>query len=295
MAELKLLPNARNLVAVLLTVIVGHTLIQRATAQDASAEQAKLRKMELETKSRTAYENIRPVIERISVGDSRSKVLEIVNWDEKKTSLITVRDSKGKAISGTIYLFYPGVLTPFNIDSYVIPSKRGERLNEIHFGYLDDLMLRPRKVIILEQGMVKTIVDISDPIEELRQPGRQQPQSGAETKKEDLRFFFRKEAYEKLFLTKRDQITTGMHWWEVFTLLKANYLVKPDLQSFTIMCAGLLNAERPPESTKGADGIRTVYPFGYMEGDVEYPQWEVIMLNRRVVEVRPYKDAKQNR
>lgn len=79
-----------------------------------------------------------------------------------------------------------------------------------------------------------------------------------------------------------------MHWWEVFTLLEANYLADPDLQSFTIMCPGLLNAHRPPQSTETADGIRGVYPFGYMVGDVEYPLWEVIMLNRRVVEVRPY-------
>lgn len=143
--------------------------------------------------------------------------------------------------------------------------------------------------------MVKAIVDIADPTEELQEKGRQQSQSGADAKQEDLRFFFRKEAYEKLFLTKKDQITTGMHWWEVFTLLKANYLMRPDLQSFTIMCPGLLNAERPPQSTKSADGIRTVYPFGYMESNVEYAQWEVIMLNRRVIEVRPYKDAKQDR
>lgn len=145
MAELKLLPSARNLAALLLTVIVGYTPLQRATAQNVSAEEARLRKMEIETKSRTAYENIRPAIERISVGDSRSKVLEIVNWDEKKTTLLTEKNWLGKVISGKMYLFYPGVLTPFNVDSYVLPSRRPEKLNEIHFGYLDGMMLRPRR------------------------------------------------------------------------------------------------------------------------------------------------------
>lgn len=145
--------TARNLGAVLLAVMVGCNYFSGAlTPQPVSAVQPELEKTELETKTRAAYEAVRPAIERINVGDHRSKVLEALNWNEQKTSISVVRDSSGKVVSAAIYLFYPGVLTAFNVDRYVLPSRTPEKLTEIHLGYLDGLMLRPRRIILFEQG-----------------------------------------------------------------------------------------------------------------------------------------------
>jgi hypothetical protein len=94
-----------------------------------------------------------------------------------------------------------------------------------------------------------------------------------------------REYYEKVFLPKKDQITPGMHFFEVFGLFNANY--RRNGQSYVILCPSYLNYKAGAKATKTAEGVRVIFPFGYLDGDTEVIKWEVEMLNNRVTDVRP--------
>jgi hypothetical protein len=308
-----------TLLAAVISIVAGLTSVTHAKAHKPSGPQL-AEQNALAAKTSASYEQIRPAIAEIKVGDARAAVLDLMR-DKMKLSIddrqvFEVREN-GQRAGLLMYQSAPGVLTPFDTRAYFSLWEKPDALAAIHFGYVEGLMLRPRTVVVLEKGVVSQIVTIPEPTQflyrvstgsnrdpvadesatkpELAQQSVQLPAGAASLSKELMPSIYGKKPYEDVFLPKKDQIVIGMHWWEVFTLLSANYLMSPDLQGFTIVCPGFLNAQRTPESNETADGIRTVYPFGYMEGDVEYPQWEIVMLNRRVVEVRPYKAAKQSK
>lgn len=225
--------------------------------------------------SRASYEQIRPTIEKIEVGDARSKVLEIAK--PKKEAGQYFKTTKAGHVKALFFHNWPGVLTPFDSSGYLHAP---EKLGEMHFGYLDGRILRPQRILIFDGDKVSSIIDVPDPRRLLKE-------SGVVVKETDPLAHFRKDAYEDLFLKKKDQIVPGMHLWEVFTLLGANYIMTADAQGFVVMCPGFLNYKGAVKLDKTADGVRAVYPFGYLEGDTEIVKWEVEMLNYRVVHVRP--------
>ncbi|KAF0220353.1 MAG: hypothetical protein FD174_1254 [Geobacteraceae bacterium] len=230
-----------------------------------------------------SYEQIRPAIEKIQAGDTRDKVLGIVKPKKDEGNYISITQ-RGVVTGIYIYHNWPGVLTTFDRAGYFEP----EKLREIHLGYLEGQMLRPRKIIIFEKDKVSQILDVPDPLALALEPG-------VTIKKLDWLSFMRKEAYTGLFLPKKDRIVRGMHRWELFILLGANYMMSTDWQSFTIMCPGFLNYSRSEFSKETQEGIRTVYPFGYLDGDREVIEWEVELLNFRVTDVRPYRDETKNK
>lgn len=250
--------------------------------------------------SRASYEQIRPAIEYIRAGDEISKVLEVARPKEDKGQIFR-KTKMGQYVGYEIYPMWPGVLTPFwNIKEYIAMLDYGKRdaesvsrrfrqgdaktvSRDMFFGYLDGAMLRPRKILIFENQKVSKIIDLPDFEELVKEPG-------VRVEKVDLLDHMRKQAYEKDFLPKKDRITPGMDFWEVFSLLKASYIITSDAQSYVIMCPGYLNYKRSVKAEKTPEGIRAIYPFGYVEGDTEIVKWDVEMLNNRVVGVRAHKE-----
>ncbi len=241
--------------------------------------------------SRASYEQIRPAIEKIQVGDEISKVLEVARPKEDKGQIF--RQTKmGQFIGYLVYPMWPGVLTPF-WDARVYMQIRFDEgggkgvsfsTRDLPFGYLDGAMLRPRKILIFENKKVSKIIDIPDFEKLIKEPG------GVTVKKVDPLDHYRRQAYENDFLPKKDRITPGMYLWEVFTLLNASYVMTSDAQSYVVICPGYLNYKRELMSEKTPEGIRATYPFGYIEGDTEIVKWEVKTLNDRVVGVRAHKE-----
>jgi hypothetical protein len=245
--------------------------------------------------SRASYEQIRPEIEKIQVGDEMSSVLEIAM--PKKDNAKFMKVSKlGQQDQIFIFPMWPGVLTPLlNPREYLAMRdySKGVTKNEsqlprhLPFGYLDGAMLRPRKILIFENKKVSKIIDIPEipdiaDLEKLK--------NNPEVKVEKVESFdqMRKPAYEKFFLPKKDQITPGMDFLEVFSLLNASYIITSDAQSFVMICPGYLNYKQSVKAEKTPEGVRAVYPFGYLEGDTEIRKWDVEMLNYRVVGVRAH-------
>jgi hypothetical protein len=54
------------------------------------------------------------------------------------------------------------------------------------------------------------------------------------------------------------------------------------------MCPGYLNYKHSVKVEKTPEGVREIFPFGYLEGDTEIVKWEVEMLNYHVVGVRAH-------
>ena len=226
--------------------------------------------------SRASYEQISPAIEKILVGDSRSKVLEIAKPKNEAGEYFNITES---GQSKTLYFHnWPGVLTPFNSLGYLASP---ENLEVMHFGYLNGNILRPRRIIIFENDKVSKVIDVPDPTEMLKK-------TNLIVEETDPLAHFRKDAYEQIFLEKKNQIYPGLHLWEVFTLLGANYFMTHDAQYVVVMCPGYLNYKRAVKAEKTSDGVRSVYPFGYVENDTEIIKWELEMLNYRVVRVRQH-------
>jgi hypothetical protein len=223
---------------------------------------------------RSAYEQLRPEIEKIAVGDSREKVLSSIPPREEGKVFEIQR--RGKVVGLFFEYNWPGVLTPFNHQGYLKP----QHLDEMHLGYLEDGMLRLKKVILFKDDKVAQVLSISTPNEQLESG---QARLGKEI---GLLGHMSKEYYEKIFLPKKDQITPGMHVFEVFGLFNANY--RRNGQSFVILCPSYLNYKTGVRSTKTTEGVRSIYPFGYLDGDSEVIKWEVEALNNRVTALRPY-------
>lgn len=242
--------------------------------------------------SRASYEQIRPAIETIQVGDEMSNVFEIVRLKKGNGSIIRESNRLSGQFKYFVFPMWPGVLTPFwdlrvyinaqwnaDADPKVISLPTGY----MHFGYLDGAMLRPRKILIFENKKVSKIIDIPDIEKSMTEPG-------VTVTKVDPLDHYRRQEYENYFLPKKDQITPGMDLWEVFTLLNASYIMAPDAQSYAVICPGYLNYKRPVMAEKTPEGVRAIYPFGYVEGDTEILKWKVEMLNDRVVSVRARKE-----
>ena len=140
-------------------------------------------------------------------------------------------------------------------------------------------MLRPRRILIFENEKVSKIIDNPDIREAAKEPG-------ATTIEVGPLGLFQKQAYEKYFLPNKDRIKPGMDFWEVFSLLHASYIMTSDAQSYIMMCPGYLNYKQPAQTEETPEGVRAIYPFGYLEGETEIVKWEVEMLNDRVVRVR---------
>jgi len=233
--------------------------------------------------SRASYEQIRPAIEKIQVGDAKSKVLEIAipKTNNMKVLKVTQLGAKSK------YFVFPmlhGVLTQLNPRAYfAMRANQAEgkdiTIRVMHFGYLDGTMLQPRRILIFENEKVSKIIDNPDVRELAKEPG-------ATTVAVGPLDHFQKQAYEKYFLPNKDRIKPGMDFWEVFSLLHASYIMTSDAQSYVMMCPGYLNYKRPAKTEETPEGVRTIFPFGYLEGDTEIVKWEVEMLNDRVVRVR---------
>jgi hypothetical protein len=224
--------------------------------------------------SRSSYEQLRPAIEEIRVGDSRAKILNSI--PQKEEGKVFELKQGGKLVGLLFDYNWPGVLTPFNHQGYLKP----ESLDEMHLGYLEDGMLRLKKVIIFKDDKVSQILSFSPPNEQL-ESGKFQ--LGKEI---GLLGHLSKEDYEKVFLPRKDQIVPGMHVFEVFGLFNANY--RRNGQSYIILCPSYLNYKTGAKAIKTAEGVRVLFPFGYLEGDTEIIKWEVEMLNNRVTAVRPY-------
>ena len=224
--------------------------------------------------SRSSYEQLRPAIEEIRVGDSRAKILNSI--PQKEEGKVFELKQGGKLVGLLFDYNWPGVLTPFNHQGYLKP----ESLDEMHLGYLEHGMLRLKKVIIFKDDKVSQILSVSAPNEQLESG---QFQLGKEM---GLLGHLSKEYYEKVFLPKKHQIVPGMHVFEVFGLFNANY--RRNGQSFVILGPSYLNYKTGVRSTKTTEGVRSIYPFGYLDGDSEVIKWEVEMLNNRVTAVRPY-------
>jgi hypothetical protein len=242
--------------------------------------------------SRASYEQIRPSIEKIQVGDEMSKVLEIARPKEDNGHFFKEENRLSSQVKYSVFPMWPGVLTPFwDIGEYIamLDYGKGDAKSvslpprHLFFGYLDGAMLRPRKILIFENQKVSKIIDFPDFEELIKEPG-------VTIAKVDLLDHLRRQAYEKSFLPKKDRITLGMEFWEVFTLLNASYIMTSDAQSYVIMCPGYLNYKRSVKAEKTPEGVRAIYPFGYVEGDTEIVKWEVEMLNYRVVGVRAHKE-----
>jgi hypothetical protein len=233
--------------------------------------------------SRASYEQIRPAIEKIQAGDAMSKVFEIAI---PKTNNMKVHKVRQLGANSKFFVFpmLPGVLTQLNPREYfTLRANQAQgkdiTISSMHFGYLDGTMLRPRRILIFENEKVSKIIDNPDVREAAKEPGATTVEVGPLD-------HFQKQAYEKYFLPNKDLIKPGMNFWEVFSLLHASYIMTSDAQSYVIMCPGYLNYKHPIMAEKTAEGVRAVYPFGYVEGDTERIKWEVEMLNDRVVRLR---------
>lgn len=262
---------------------IGGILILVSLSACALANELQAQKSAL---SRASYEQIRPAIESIQVGDEMSKVLEIARPKDNKGGIFRLSQRFGSRVEYFIFPMWPGVLTPFFLAEYMDMSLneangRGISLStrSMPFGYLDGMMLRPRRILIFEDQKVSKIIEIPDIEESLKEPG-------VTVAKAEPLDHLRKQAYEQLFLPKKDRITPGMGFWEVFTLLNSSFVMTSDAQSFAIICPGYLNYKRSIEAEKTPEGVRAIYPFGYVDGDTEIVKWEVEMLNDSVVGVR---------
>jgi len=236
--------------------------------------------------SRASYEQLRPKLEKIRIGDPFSRVLEIAMPKKDNAQYFQVKEMFKKKRT-LIFPMWPGVLTPFNTWSYLAIRMNEEKgmagetkMRAMHFGYLDGNMLRPRKILIFENLKVAKIIDIPDIAEELGKD------PGAVTAKVGPLDHFRKAAYERNFLGYKGKIVAGMDYWEVLTLLNASYILTSEAQSFVVMCPGYLNYKGSAKVEKTPEGVRAIYPFGYVKGDREIVKWEVEFLNSRVVDVR---------
>lgn len=238
--------------------------------------------------SRASYEQLRPMLEKIQVGDPFSSVLEIAMPKKDDAQYLKVEQFL-RPTKHLTFPMWPGVLTPFDTWSYVAIrlneriGKAGEtEVPAMHFGYLDGSMLHPRKILIFERLKVAKIIDVPDYAEVAMKD-----HSAVTVKEVKPLDHFRKEAYERVFLRNKDKIVAGMDYWEVLTVLNASYILTSDAQSFLIMCPGYLNYNRSSVRVeKTPDGVRRIYPLGYLEGDTEVVKWEMELLNGRVVAVR---------
>ena len=256
-----------------LVVLIGLYACATVAPLDKALDEAQ--KTQEAVLSRASYEQLRPAIEKINIGDTRSKVLALVRPKEEKGKFF-LKEERGET-KLVQFLNWPGVLTPFNPLRFASP----EKLEVMHFGYLDGRWLVPRKILIFENDKVLKIIDVPDPIALWTGPGATVLEAGPLA-------HLSRQAYEKVFLREKDRILPGMHIWEVYSLLGANYHMTPDAQSFVVFCPGYLNYKGPAKAERSAEGVRTVYPFGYMEGDIEIVKWELETLNGRVVCVRPH-------
>lgn len=234
-------------------------------------------KIQTDALSPSSYEQIRPSIGKIQVGDLRSKVLEIVKPRVEQGRYFQVSEGGRRQILK--FFNWPGVLTPFDTSGYLHSP---DKLDAMHFGYIEGRMLRPRRILIFEKDTVSNVIDVADPIDLVKDPGVTVLQTGPLG-------HLTKKAYEDMFLRNKEHIKSGMHLWEVFSMLGANYIATQDLQSYAIICPGFLNYKRGVVATKTPEGVRAFYPFGYIDEDSEVVQWEIEMLNYRVVSVRPYR------
>jgi hypothetical protein len=261
-----------NHLIVIVSIAILTGLYGCATTMSASLAEAQ--KKQEAMLSRASYEQIRHAIEKIKIGDKRSKVLEVAKPKNDTGRYFKISD-RGKL--KLIYFHnWPGVLTPFDSSGYLSP----EKLEVMHFGYLEGSQILPRRILIIDGDRVSKVIVVPDYTDLLKEPGIVVNEAEPLTP-------YSKDLYEQLFLIKKDQIVPGMHMWEVFTLLDANYIITPDAQEFVVMCPGFLNYKRVVNEEKTVDGFRSVIHFGYMEGDLEVVKWSVEMLNKRVVAVRP--------
>jgi hypothetical protein len=253
-----------------------------AAAPQDEAQQAQARLL-----TRAAYEELRPRLEKLRAGDPFSSVLEIAmpKADEDKYFEIKQLFKESRLL---IFSMWPGVLTPFDKWSYVAMrgnAKKGvaekTRVRAMHFGYLDGQMLRPRKILVFENLKIAKIIDVPDPTQSAQDPG------AVIVKEVKPLDHFRKDAYDRTFLLSKDKIAIGMDYWEVLTVLGASYALSVDAQSFLVMCPGFLNYNRSSVKVERTpDGVRAVYPLGYLDGEIEVVKWELELLDNRVVGLR---------
>jgi hypothetical protein len=223
--------------------------------------------------SRSSYEQLQSAVDRIKVRDTREQVLSAVPQKEEGKAFELKR---GNQLVGIVFDYnWPGVLTPFNAQSYLNPKK----LDEMHLGYLENGMLRLKKVILFKEDRVAHILSFSTPNEAL--------ESGEARlgKKIGLTGHMSKDYYEKIFLPRKDRIVPGMYVWEMFDLLGANYM--RDGQSYVTLCPSFLNYKTGVKTEKSGDSTRAIYPFGYLEGEREVIKWQVETVNGRVTAVKP--------
>ena len=265
--------------AISLIYFLGFSIVGCAVSQSSSGSEVDqfLKKQEA-AMSRSSYEQLRPAIDQIKVGDTREQVLAIVPQKEKGKAFELKR---GSQLTGIIFDYnWPGVLTPFNSQSYLSP----EKLDEMHLGYLENGMLRLKKVILFKEDRVAKILSFTTPNEVL--------ESGEARLGKELALtgHMGKEYYEKIFLRRKDQITPGIYVYEMFDILGANYMRNG--QSYVIICPGFLNYKtRGMRTTKTNEGTRSVYPFGYLEGDMAIVKWQVETVNGRVRAIKRYPEG----
>ena len=231
------------------------------------------------------------MLEKIQVGDPLSKVLDIAMPKKDDAKYFQVKQLF-KQTKTLIFPMWPGVLTPFNNPwSYVAiranedkekgAGGRTRGVRALHFGYLDGQMLRPRKILVFDNLKVSKIIDVPDPADLLAKDP-----SAVTVKEVKPLDHFRKDAYERVFLRHKDKIVAGMDYWEVLTLLNASYILTSDAQSFVVLCPGYLNYKGSAKVEKTPEGVREIYPFGYVENETEVVTWEIELLNGRVVAVK---------
>ncbi len=242
--------------------------------------------------TRSSYAQIQPALERLQIGDSRSRVLEIVK--PKTDQFQVVEASYGGRTERLIFNHWPGVLTPFNPKAYYASTGT---IVEMHFGYMDGRMLRPRKILIFDGDHVAKIINYPDPTDILLEPGATVVEEKREllggipprdSTSQNRKEIFKRDklSYETIFLKKKEIFKPGMNIWEIYALLGAQYVASNDFQRFAVLCPGLLNKNKRIESTTTVHGLRDIYPFGYMEGDKDVIEWEIETLEKELVAIR---------
>lgn len=94
--------------------------------------------------------------------------------------------------------------------------------------------------------------------------------------------------------TKLKAIKPGMELFEVIKILEGKYIAYNSGEKFVLFTDGFLKYKGGFVLERVTpDGLFTVWPFGYMEGDKEIPKVALIFKNGKVLNIMPYSSKEE--
>ncbi len=115
--------------------------------------------------------------------------------------------------------------------------------------------------------------------------------TGSETRQVVMEWFRSGLTFERFERTQSllRNIKVGTNKWEVIRALGGRFHTYDFAESYVLFMDGFLNLHdkyRWEKATSG--GVLKVWPFGYLNGDIEVPRLDLIFLNEEVVALDPH-------